>query len=596
MPSSDVKPGKLLPSLWLQALNTTLCLVLAWFVFAYVRKNVFFFPVTLEALWQVGLAELNRRKSKRRVRDLRTQTDPDDPEKKLSQGSSYFTCIASVVGYREDPIVFAKCLESFIGCPGLRTLFVGIDGDETQDIEMGKVALTIYPDNVTFIHLDEPLAHLAERLSENYINRELRASGQFDLPEDWIADHLPRQLRQDALVFAMDQVYVKAAKILQEHGVLYSPQSSSQVICVTQPHVNKKGVLFTNLILSTVLGEANHIPYLWTGDSDTWVTPDTLPLTIGCMVTDPKIGGSCALLGIHNQNASYISLLGSAIYWCELALTRGQTGVIDAADCQPGPCAAFRLAALKPNIFEWYTQTSLGVKTVVNEDRHLTTKLLLDGWKVTFNTEAIAYTDTPTTPLRWILQQIRWARATQIETFQYPAVYAIHGPIMFLSAMNRFYGPLSVMVFTLRYVFTGHVIRAYSIYDILGRIVLVTTYNLVCYERQAGCSVFFLAISQFFYQLPLPGLVVYATLTVLEGGWGTSMRNKKEVLKSKGAGWEHFGAITAVVAWMGIAVAALGQWLANSYAPAWRLYFMSGPALFTIAALYYLLLRQSQRT
>lgn len=593
--ASNAKTGLLRPALWHQILNVSLCVTLALVLFAYVRKNVYFFPITLEAIWQISLAETNRRKSKRRVRNLKRELDPDDVEKKPLDDTSYFKCLASVVGYREDPTVFTKCMESYNGCIGLETLLVGIDGDEAQDVEMANIVRKVYPKNSIFINLEEPLAHLAVRLAEDYVIRELKDFRQPELPDDWTFGDLPQQLRQDAAAFAMDQVYAKAVEVLQKHDALYSYQSSFRVVCISQPHVSKKAILFTNLVMSAVLGKFNHVPYLWTGDSDTWVLPDTLPLTIGCMVADPKVGGSCSLLGIHNGHESYVSRLGSAIYWSELAITRGQTGAIDAVDCQPGPCAAFLLTALTPNLFDWYTQTSMGVKTIVNEDRHLTTKLLLDGWKVTFNTESIAYTDTPTTLLRWLLQQIRWARATQIETFQYPAVYAIHGPIFFLSSMNRVYGPLSVMVLTIRYVFFGDVVRAYSIYDILSRIFLVTTYNLLCYRREAVCSILFLAISQVFYQLPLPGLIVYASITALEGGWGTSMRNRKETQKAKGAGWEHIRAIAAVVTWTGVVAAALGRWFANSYAPNHVLPLMWGSAMCVMGGLYYLLLRQSQR-
>lgn len=587
--------SSLRPTVWYRVLNTIMCMTLVVVFFCYIRKTSLFCPITLEAIWQTTLAETNRRKSKRRVRNLRRELAPDDLENTLHSGVPYFRCLASVVGYREDPELFTKCLESYKGCDGLETLLVGIDGNEAQDMEMANVVRRVYPKDATFIHLDEPLGHLAERLAEEYIVRELKDSSQQALADDWNLDDLPQQLRQDAAASAMDQVYAKAIEVLQRHGLLYSHQGSFQVICIIQPHVSKKSILFTNLVLSTVLGKINHIPYLWTGDSDTWVLPDTLPLTIGCMVTDPKIGGSCSLLGIHNGHESTVALLGSAVYWCELAITRGQTGAIDAVDCQPGPCAAFLLDALSSNLFEWYTQTSMGVKTIVNEDRHLTTRLLLDGWKVTFNTEAIAYTDTPTTLLRWLLQQTRWARATQIETFQYPAVYALHGPIFFLAAMNRFYGPVSVLLLTIRYVLTGHVLRAYSVYDVLARVFIITTYNLVCYKREVKCSLIFLLISQAFYQLPLPGLIIYATFTALEGGWGTSMRNRKEVQKAKGAGWEHIRVITAIVTWMGIVAAAFARWFANTYTPNMTLPLMLVSASSVMTGLYYVLLRQSQR-
>lgn len=556
---------------------------------------MYFFPITLEAIWQITLAELNRRKSKRRVRDIKRELDTDDIEIKRSDDQRAVKFLASIVGYREDPALFVKCLKSFKNNSGQELLLVGIDGNGPQDAEMANVVRRVYDKDAIFIDIEEPLAILAIRTAEQYIVRELEQSGQQMLLDSWAFDDLPQQLRYDANAFAMDRVYEKAAEILQTNNVLYSYQSPFRVVCVSQPHISKKGILFTNLVLSTVLGKANHIPYLWTGDSDTWVMPETLPITIGCMATDPKVGGSCSLLGVHNGHESYVAALGAAIYWCELAITRGQTAAIDSADCQPGPCAAFLLDALSPHLFEWYTQTSMGIKTVVNEDRHLTTKLLLNGWKVTFNTETIAYTDTPTTLLRWLLQQIRWARATQIETFQYPGVYAIHGPIFFLASMNRFYGPLSVMLLTLRYVFLGQVVRAYSLYDVLFRIVLVTTYNLLCYRRELPSSLLFLGLSQIFYQLPLPGLILYASFTALEGGWGTSMRNRNEVQKAKGAGWDHIGEIMAVVSWLGLVGAALTRWLAGSYLPSMIVPLMWCSALSVMAVLYYALLRKSQR-
>ena len=454
--------------------------------------------------------------------------------------------------------------------------------------------MQVFPKEVVFVALQEPLAVLAVRIAEDFALGKLTKSEQAQLPLDWTFDDLPRELKAAANEHAMHKVYTKAVEILREHDVLDSYKRSFRAICVYQPHISKKGIMFTNLIFSCILGQRDDISYLWTSDSDTWVTPETLPLTIGCMESDSTIGGSCSSLAIHNERDSFIAAMGSAAYWSELAITRGQTGAIDAVDCQPGPCAAFRLSALQPNLFDWYVQTSLGVKTVVNEDRHLTTKLLLDGWKVTFNTEAIAFTDTPTTTLRWLLQQIRWARANQIETFQYPAVYAIHGPILFITAMNRFYGPLSILVVTLRYVLHGDTDREYSLIDLVLRVALCTSYNFICNRRHV-LSWPYLAISQVFYQVPLPGIIIYSTVTALEGGWGTSMRNRKEVQKAKGGGWDHLRAITAAVSWMALVAAALARYLATAYAPQWRFQLMVLAVLGTAASLYYSLLRHSQR-
>jgi hyaluronan synthase len=311
---------------------------------------------------------------------------------------------------------------------------------------------------------------------------------------------------------------------------------------------------------------------------------------IGCMSVDPLIGGSCSALSIHNGDESLIAQLGAAAYWTELAITRGQTGAVDSVDCQPGPCAAFRLMALKPILLGWYTQTSIGIKTVVNEDRHLTTNLLLNGWKVTFNTSALASTDTPTTLLRWLLQQIRWARATHIETFQYPQVYSIHGPILFVTAMRRFYGPLIIGIFTIRYVLTGYTVHTYSAKDLIGRIVLCTGYNFLVNGKNVN-GIMFLVGSQIFYQLPLPGVMFWSVLTVLEGGWGTRMRNQSEQRKEKSSGLENLRSTTAVVVWMGIVAAAIARYIAFRMAPDFMIPLMLASSAATVVGLYSVLLR-----
>lgn len=418
------------------------------------------------------------------------------------------------------------------------------------------------------IHIEEPYGPLAVRLAQSYVDRKLEDEKGVEY-KPHMSDQpkiLPKELLEESYKYALRMVFEKAVATLRDHDVLQVPGSDLRAICLYQPHKCKKDIMFTNMIFCLALGQANDIEYLWTSDSDTWVYPETLYQVIGCMSADPLIGGSCCALSIHNGSDSTIAQLGAAAYWTELAITRGQTGAVDSVDCQPGPCAAFRLIALEPILIGWYTQTSIGIKTVVNEDRHLTTNLLLNGWKVTFNTSALASTDTPTTLLRWLLQQMRWARATHIETFQYPQVYSIHGPILFVTAMRRFYGPLVIGIFTIRYVLTGYTVHTYSLLDLIGRIILCTAYNYLVNGKNVN-NIVYLICSQVFYQLPLPGIMFWSVLTVLEGGWGTRMRNESEQRKERWAGWDNLWSTTAVVAWMGFVAAAITRYVASRFAP-----------------------------
>jgi hyaluronan synthase len=443
------------------------------------------------------------------------------------------------------------------------------------------------------IHIEEPYGPLAVRIAQSYIDRKLHDEKSMEDKGNTRIDGantLSKGLLEESYKYACRMVFEKAVATLQSHNVLKVPGSDLRAICLYQPHECKKDIMFTNMVFCLVLGHANDIEYLWTSDSDTWVYPETLYQVITCMSADPMIGGSCSALSIHNGNESVIAQLGAAAYWTELAITRGQTGAVDSVDCQPGPCAAFKLIALEPILLKWYTQTSIGIKTVVNEDRHLTTNLLLNGWKVTFNTSALASTDTPTTLLRWLLQQIRWARATHIETFQYPQVYSIRGPILFVTAMRRFYGPLIIGIFTIRYVLTGYTAHTYSLIDLIGRIILCSGYNYALNGKNVN-GITYLICSQIFYQLPLPGIMFWSVLTVLEGGCGTRMRNQSEQRKERWAGLENLWSTSAVVLWMGFVAAAVARYLAWRFAREFMIPLMLISASATVGSLYYTLLK-----
>lgn len=165
----------------------------------------------------------------------------------------------------------------------------------------------------------------------------------------------------------MKEVVKVAAEILKENSVLHHDEKDGvQVVCFHEPHQCKKDVIFTNIIFCMALREARGVDYVWTSDSDTIMLENTVDQAVGCMALDPGVGGTCTSLGVHNGNQSGIAALTAAAYWSELAFCRGQTGSVEATDCQPGPCAAFKISALEEVMFPWYMQTSLGRKTVSN--------------------------------------------------------------------------------------------------------------------------------------------------------------------------------------------------------------------------------------
>lgn len=130
-----------LPSFHRQILNSILCVVTFFFIFRYFRRFVTFAPITFESIWQISLAEINRRKNVERVKQLEQKLSLQDAEKGVQTKDDVAArCIASVVGYREEANLWRRCLQSYHNSPGLDIMLIGIDGDHDGDMEMVSVA------------------------------------------------------------------------------------------------------------------------------------------------------------------------------------------------------------------------------------------------------------------------------------------------------------------------------------------------------------------------------------------------------------------------------------------------------------------------
>jgi len=145
-----------------------------------------------------------------------------------------------------------------------------------------------------------------------------------------------------------------------ESGIQLTGPNAITRLCVTQPHMHKKGVMFTSFIITFALSEILGIDYLWTSDSDSIVYKDTLRRTVETIAGDDRCAGASTALVIHNRNETLITKLGNTVFLNELHLSRCFASAVGANDCQSGPCAVFRIKALRPELLAWYKQTVWG--------------------------------------------------------------------------------------------------------------------------------------------------------------------------------------------------------------------------------------------
>jgi cellulose synthase/poly-beta-1,6-N-acetylglucosamine synthase-like glycosyltransferase len=128
--------------------------------------------------------------------------------------------------------------------------------------------------------------------------------------------------------------------------------------------MHKKAIMFTSFIFSIVISEVLDIEFMWSSDSDTIVLPDSLQKTIATVAGDENAGGASSGLIVHNEHDTLWTKLGSAVYWCELYLTRSTSASSGTSDCQSGPSTVFRISALPGILYCWYTQKVMGKRMV----------------------------------------------------------------------------------------------------------------------------------------------------------------------------------------------------------------------------------------
>lgn len=132
---------------WLRQLLNLIGCILIFPLYRSAAINTYY-PATVDLLISILLAECCRfNNERRRIAYHDAEAQPrckDDIEKhalKSSDQPKVSTCetLAAIVGWREDPGLWARCLESYKTTRGCKFLLAGIDGNDLDDREMVEV-------------------------------------------------------------------------------------------------------------------------------------------------------------------------------------------------------------------------------------------------------------------------------------------------------------------------------------------------------------------------------------------------------------------------------------------------------------------------
>lgn len=194
------------------------------------------------------------------------------------------------------------------------------------------------------------MANIARQFERQLAAETSQEKGQMD----------QRQLSKAIIEHCCNQ----AGKVLRSQNVVFDGPNRCTHLCIYEPHLHKKGIMFTIFIFSMVISEATNLEYLWSSDSDSFVYESTIYKTFQAMAADKTIGGASTSMGIHNAADSIWTTLAELIYWSEVDLIRSVNASCSANDCQSGPCAAFRISAMAEMLHPWYNQTVFGTQMV----------------------------------------------------------------------------------------------------------------------------------------------------------------------------------------------------------------------------------------
>lgn len=126
-----------------QALNLVGCVVI-FLLYRAAALNTYY-PATVDLLISILLAEYCRFNNEgRRIAFRQAASHPKDKEdvekhalaaspRREAESSE---AIAAIVGWREDSALWARCLESYKTARGCKFLLAGIDGHDSDDMEM----------------------------------------------------------------------------------------------------------------------------------------------------------------------------------------------------------------------------------------------------------------------------------------------------------------------------------------------------------------------------------------------------------------------------------------------------------------------------
>jgi hyaluronan synthase len=158
---------------------------------------------------------------------------------------------------------------------------------------------------------------------------------------------------------------------------------------------------------------------LVTMDSDSVVERNSLRSLVTPLAKDPRIGAVAGNVKVQNRDAGILPRMMRASFVLAFDFTRAYQSKIGAVLCTPGAFSAYRRSAVEAVLNDWNNQTFCGKPSTIAEDRALTNLVLREGHEIVFQSDAVVWTNVPTTYMQMARMYQRWERGNVRENIAY---------------------------------------------------------------------------------------------------------------------------------------------------------------------------------
>lgn len=145
-------------------------------------------------------------------------------------------------------------------------------------------------------------------------------------------------------------------------------------------------------------------------DADTVFDPEAIREMVACFA-DERIGSVGGIIGIYNTNDSWLTQMQAIFYVMSFWLAKPMENITKTVQCLGGPLVAFKRELYLDIMPEVMARNFLGEVIHNGEDRFITQRVLLRGYKTFTSLKARCWVGTPVTWGNYFKQQLRWRRS-----------------------------------------------------------------------------------------------------------------------------------------------------------------------------------------